>query len=393
MDVLQNFSFSSYSCDISYFLNQLSQKRPDDYFELNSRNTYCLFNVLIEELNKKENIFFTGKQIKAKHFDFKNGIFVFAGVIHENDSETINLIKNTMRNKTFNQFIKNIKIVQATMKNQTEVNVIRQFEFMGFVSHFFEYYDIFGNFNFEFVVCKRKILYQKDIFIKRLPNGILAIAQVQEPAKISIPIAKDEKSLNRKIKKGALKNLQVGNTFWAVSSIALAVLGVAGTVAIGGTATVAVTLLFGANTIAANTYSIYLDYNDRDSEMDLNTLSNNPLKFSIGELFANWFSERDRKLGHIIYHGTEIFLGSKGLKELAKGFKVKSLLKNKKIFFNHPILGKIQGMEKVLILEKLLFEGYQFADGINGLNSNGKDFKESIKEYNPNNFKTTIKIN
>ena len=115
--------------------------------------------------------------------------------------------------------------------------------------------------------------------------------------------------------------------------------------------------------------------------MDLDTLYNNPLKFSMGELFVASFSEKTRELRHLIYHGTEIFLGIKGLKELAKGFKIKSLIKTKTISTSHPILGKLEGKERVLILEKVLFEGYQFTDGINGIYSNSQDFNQSIKEY------------
>lgn len=394
MNTLQDFSFNTYSCDINYFLNKLYEKRPEGNFKITPRETDCLFNVLISELDtsKNENIFFTGKQIKSKHYDLKNGIFVFAGVIHETDIETINLIKNTMRNKTYNQFIKNIVITHGVMKDEDEINVLREFSFKGFVCEFLEYYDRFGNFNFEFVICKRKVMYRDDILIKRLDNGLLLIGKVEKPAKITIPIAKSKKSYTQKLKKGKLKNLQVGNTFWAIGGICLAVLGVAGTVATGGTAAIAITVLFGANTIVSNSYSIYLDYNDRDDEMDLDTLYNNPLKFSIGEFFAKSFSENARGLGHLGYHGLEIFLGVKGLQGLAKGFKVKSLFKFRNISMNHPVLGKLQGKERVLVLEKVLFNGYQVADGIKGVENNIQGANKAIKEYEPPTYKPTLKL-
>ena len=393
MNTLQDFSFSTYSCDINYFLNKLHEKRPEGKFKITPRETDSLFNVLISELDtsKNENIFFTGKQIKSKHYDLKNGIFVFAGVIHETDIETINLITNTMRNKTYNQFVKNIVITHGVMKNEDEINVLREFSFKGFVCEFFEYYDRFGNFNFEFVICKRKVMYRDDILIKRLDNGLLLIGKVEKPAKITIPIAKSKKSYTQKLKKGKLKNLQVGNTFWAIGGICLAVLGVAGTIATGGTAAIAITVLFGANTIVSNSYSIYLDYNDRDDEMDLDRLYNNPLKFSMGELFA-MRGERNRKLGHATYHGAEIFLGTKGLQGLAKGFKVKSLFKTRNIFVKHPVLGKLKGKEQVLMLEKVLFNGYQIADGVKGLENNAQEFNKAIKEYEPPTYKPTLKL-
>ncbi|WP_291256307.1 hypothetical protein, partial [Fusobacterium sp.] len=155
------------------------------------------------------------------------------------------------------------------------------------------------------------------------------------------------------------------------------------TVATGGTAAIAITVLFGANTIVSNSYSIYLDYNDRDDEMDLDTLYNNPLKFSMGVFFEKVVD--NKSIGHTIYYGAEIFLGTKGLRELAKGFKIKSVLKSRKISLEHPVLGKLQGKEQVIAIEKLLFEGYQFADGINGVHSNYKGFNNSIEEMKSKN--------
>lgn len=296
-----------------------------------------------------------------------------------------------MRNKTYNQFVKNIVITHGVMKDEDEINVLREFSFKGFVCEFFEYYDRFGNFNFEFVICKRKVMYRDDILIKRLDNGLLLIGKVEKPAKIMIPIAKSKKSYTQKLKKGKLKNLQVGNTFWAIGGICLAVLGVAGTVATGGTAAIAITVLFGANTIVSNSYSIYLDYNDRDDEMDLDTLYNNPLKFSMGELLA-LRDEEARSLGHALYHGSEFFLGAQGLYGLTKGFKIKSLFKTRNIFASHKILGELQGKEKVLRLEKVLFNGYQVVDGVNGLQNNAQEFNKSIKEYEPPTYKPTLKL-
>lgn len=380
MNILEDFTFSYGVMDKEYFLDELHKKRPRDHFEITSTNTECLFNVFIEELDKTNNLLFTGKQIKSKHYDLKDGIFVFAGTIHNNDSESINLIKNTIKNKSFNQFLKNIEITHGIFKDLDKVEIIRSFKFKGYVSNFYEYYDRFGNYNFEFVICRRRVLYKDNIFIKRLSNGLLAIGKVQEPAKITIPIAKTQKEYERKIKKGKLKKLQVGNTFWAIGGICLATLGIIGTIGTGGVATIAITVLYGANTIFSNGYSIYLDYNERDEEMDLDTFYNNPLKFSMGQLFA-LKNEKGREVGHAIYYGTEIFLGAKGLRELAKGFKVKTLFKTRNISMRHPVLGELQGKEKVLIREKVLFEGYQFSDGIRGVNNNINGFRNSVEKY------------
>ncbi|WP_330112457.1 hypothetical protein VSU16_14815 (plasmid) [Cetobacterium somerae] len=371
-NILNDFEFSSYTTSKELFLNKLFEKRPQDNLDLTPRNTDCLFNVLIEELDKdkKNNIFFTGKQLKAMHSDVKNGIFVFRGVILETDKETLNLIKETSKGKTFNQFIKKIKITKAKMKNEDEVEVLREYSFKGFVSEFVEYYDDKNNYIFEFVICRRKILYRDDIIIKRLPNGILAIATILEPAKITIPAPKKSK----------LKKLQVGNTFWAVSGIALATLGIAGAVATGGVAAIAVTFVYGANTIFSGSYSIYLDYNDRDSEMDLDTLYNNPLKFSFGEIFVKARGENSRNIGHAMYYGSEVFLGVKGLNQFVKGFKVKSILENIKVNLKHPSLGNLEGMEKVISGEKLIFNIFQLIDGTKGVYNNSVDFKSATEE-------------
>lgn len=381
--MLNDYVFSSgvYGIDSFDSLFQFSKLREQTI------NTNFMFRLLIQELDMTDDIFFTGEQIKAKHFDYKNGVFAFAGVIHEKDYELIKLLKTAVKNKTFNQFIKNIRFVEAKMKNDKEVYVFCDYSFKGYIADFYEYYDNFGNLNFEFVICHRKVLYQEDILVKRMTNGILLIGKIEEPARITIPIAKNKRDYENKLKKGKLKNLQVGNTFWAIGGICLATIGIfasgvvlASGVTVAGVASFTITALFGANTIASNSYSIYLDYNDRDDEMDLDTLYNNPIKFSMGEFMVFMTNEKNRKAGHLAYHGIEIFLGTKGLKELAKGFKIRSVLKSRKISLEHPLLGELQGKEQVIAIEKLLFEGYQFADGINGVHSNYKGFNNLIEE-------------
>lgn len=385
--MLNDYVFSSgvYGIDSFDRLFQFSKLREQTI------NTNFMFRLLIQELDMTDDILFTGEQIKAKHFDYKNGVFAFAGVIHEKDYELIKLLKTAVKNKTFNQFIKNIRFVEAKMKNDKEVYVFCDYSFKGYIADFYEYYDNFGNLNFEFVIYHRKVLYQDDILIKRMTNGILLIGKIEEPARITIPIAKNKRDYENKLKAGKLKNLQVGNTFWAIGGICLAVLGVAGTVATGGTAVIAITVLFGANTIVSNSYSIYLDYSDRDDEMDLDTFYNNPLKFSMGELLA-LRDEEARSLGHALYHGSEFFLGAQGLYSLTKGFKIKSLFKFRNISINHPVLGKLQGKERVLVLEKVLFNGYQFADGIKGVENNIQGANKAIKEYEPPTYKPTLKL-
>lgn len=77
---------------------------------------------------------------------------------------------------------------------------------------------------------------------------------------------------------------------------------------------------------------------------------------------------------------------------LTKGFKIKSLFKFRNISINHPVLGKLQGKERVLVLEKVLFNGYQFADGIKGVENNIQGANKAIKEYEPPTYKPTLKL-
>lgn len=387
-NVLEDFEFYNYTTSKEIFLNMIHEKRPQDNHDITPRNTEVLFNVLIEELDKskKENIFFTGKHLKAMYSDVKNGIFIFRGVILETDKETINLVKETMKGKSFNQFIKQIRITKGALKDNEEVNILREFRFKGFVSNFMEFYDNKNNYVFEFVVCRRKILYRDDIFIKRLDNGMVCIARVTDPIKITIPVAKSKKEYYQKVKKGKFKNLQVGNTFWAVSGIALATLAIAGSIGTVGAGALAITIVYGANTIISGSYSIYLDYNDRDNEIDLDTLYHNPLKFAFGEFASKTLNVRE--LGYTAYYGSEVFLGVKGLNEMRKAFNFGALFKNRKIVKNHDLLGDLEGMEKILNLKKIGYDSYQGVDGTRGVYNNSKDFSKSAKEV----FKPVEKV-
>lgn len=374
MSTIKDYSFGTAVYDIRY--------TPDKFLQM-SNDDFEPFRIFIEELDSSQCIFFTNQQVKSRHYDFKKGVYVFSGVINEDDYETIKLLKNSIKNKTYNQYIKNVQIVESTMKSFTEVYVSLDHSFKGYVANFYEYYDDLGTLNFEFVICHRKVLYRDDIFIKRMNNGVLLIGEVKEIARITIPIAKSEKDYKREIKKGKLSNLQVGNTFWAIGGICLATLAIAGAVATGGVATIVITALFAGNTIVSNSYSIYLDYNDRDDEMDLDTLYNNPLKFSMGELMAEIFGEDSRTLGHTGYYVSELVLGGKGLKDFKKGFKIKTLFKKRRIWSERiPGLGRLEGMERVVRWDRVIYNGYQVADGVNGIVINSKGLKNSLKELN-----------
>ena len=79
--------------------------------------------------------------------DIKKWNFVFKGVINEKDT-SIKLIKNSLKNRTFNRFIKNVKIKQSSCERLRKSKCLREFKFK-YIADFYEYYDNFGNFNFE----------------------------------------------------------------------------------------------------------------------------------------------------------------------------------------------------------------------------------------------------
>ncbi|MGL5592417.1 MAG: hypothetical protein ACRCX7_08860 [Cetobacterium sp.] len=378
-NILEDFEFSNYTTSKEIFLNMINEKRPQDNYDITPKNTEVLFNVLIEEIDKekKENIFLTGKHLKAMHSDVKNGIFVFRGVIPETDKESLNLVKETMKGKTFNQYIKQIKITNGVLTNNGKINILREYKFKGFICCFYEFYDNKNNYIFEFVICRRKILYRDDIFIKRLRNGMLAIGVVTTPIKIIRPLAKNKTEYQKKIKQGKLKNLRMGSTFWAVSGIALASFAMIGSFGAVSAGALAVTILFGANTIISGSYSIYLDYNDRDNEMGLDTLYNNPLKFAFGKIAENMTG--NVSVGHTVYHGSEILLGGRGLKSIIKNFKFKSILKHRTLVKKHELLGNLEGMENVLNLKRVGYDTFQVTDGVRGIYNNTKDFEKSVR--------------
>ena len=68
------------------------------------------------------------------------------------------------------------------------------------------------------------------------------------------------------------------------------------------------------------------------------------------------------------------------------------MFKFRNISINHPVLGKLQGKERVLVLEKVLFNGYQVADGIKGVENNVQGVNKAIKEYEPPTYKPTLKL-
>lgn len=362
--VLEDFEVNSYFLNHEIYLNNLYNKAGDKNFSSTEKLENYLLTVFIEELDKKDNILFTKKQIKSMYCDIKNGIFVFRGVINEKDTPQLKLIKNALKNRTFNQFIKNITITKAVMKDLKNVNILREFKFKGYIADFYEYYDNFGNFTFEFVLCRRKIIYRDDIYIKRTLEGFLVICIFEEVPKIVFP-----EPMKKKNKK---KGLQADNAFWNTGSVGfgamglvsggkqiikfgaaamgMSTVGVSGGAIITGAVVGTVVVILAGNAIWSGGYSLYLDYVGRDDEIELDTLKNNPVRFICENVVEGIFGKKYRNFGEVFYYLVEgalgIFAVNSGIRAIIKGFTKNKFFRVKKIRVIHSTLGSLEGAEK-----------------------------------------------
>lgn len=229
-------------------------------------------------------------------------------------------------------------------------------------------------------------MYRDDIFIERISDGSLIIGIVESPAEIKIPFYKDKGNCKRKQKEGNLKNLQPGNTFWAVTGVILGTIAEISTIVHGGgILKVMITCVVAANTVWSNSYSIYLDLNERDNEMDLDTLINNPLKFRLGKFFEDIMG--DKKVGHTFYYGLELFSALQGQFSLIKDIKIANYFRVSKIKASNPILGYfiLDGMKNNLLMKKSLFDIYQTIDAGKGILESSKEFYNTIQEIKKEN--------
>ncbi|MGL5202136.1 hypothetical protein, partial [Cetobacterium sp.] len=266
------FNFESYDYDTSKdsFIEYLYKQRHMENIKIDSRNTDDLKNIIIEELDGSDKVVLTGKQIRSSTYDTKKGVFVIYGDILEDDNNTLKLNHMALTSKE-NQFIRDITIIHSNLIDDT-VYCNLHYIFKGYIINYYEYFDTKGNMKFELVLGSRKELYNDKIFVRRRLD-FLYIAEVQEVGEISLPVSKKQLEKSR---------LNVGDTFWACSGVVLATVTLAGTLGAAASAPVLVTItaIYAGNTLWSNARSIYLDWNERDDEINLDTWLNNPLKMS-----------------------------------------------------------------------------------------------------------------
>lgn len=381
------FTFESYDYDSSKdsFVEYLHKQRPMDKIKIDNRNTDDLKNIIIEELDKSDKVILTGKQIRSSTYDTKKGVFVIYGDILEDDNNTLKLNHMALTSKE-NQFIRDITIIHSNLIDDT-VYCSLHYIFKGYIINYYEYFDTKGNMKFELVLGSRKELYNDKIFVRRRLD-FLYVAEVQDVGEISVPVSKKQLEKSR---------LNVGDTFWACSGVILATVTLAGTLGAVASAPVLVTIttIYAGNTLWSNARSIYLDWNERDDEIDLDTWLNNPLKMSFRSFASNWdflFNIDKKELeeyGELAYYFSEVAIGFIGNFQFAKGFKFndyyKFRIKNVK-----STLGKLKVKVLKLKYGKIGFDIHSLNDAQRGIISNYQSWQESSKALEDKAVKPTF---
>lgn len=382
------FNFESYDYDTSKdsFIEYLYKQRPMENIKIDSRNTDDLKNIIIEELDGSDKVVLTGKQIRSSTYDTKKGVFVIYGDILEDDNNTLKLNHMALTSKE-NQFIRDITIIHSNLIDDT-VYCNLHYIFKGYIINYYEYFDTKGNMKFELVLGSRKELYNDKIFVRRRLD-FLYIAEVQEVGEISLPVSKKQLEKSR---------LNVGDTFWACSGVILATVTLAGTLGAVASAPVLVTItaIYAGNTLWSNARSIYLDWNERDDEINLDTWLNNPLKMSFRSFASNWdflFNIDKKELeeyGELAYYFSEVAIGFVGNLQFIKGFKFNDYYK-----FGIKNVNSTLGKLKIKVLKlkygKIGFDIHSLNDAQRGIISNYQSWQQSSKSLEEGSIKPTFK--
>ena len=382
------FTFESYDYDSSKdsFVEYLHKQRPMDKIKIDNRNTDDLKNVIIEELDKSDKVVLTGKQIRSSTYDTKKGVFVIYGDILEDDKNTLKLNHMALTSKE-NQFIRDVTIIHSNLIDDT-VYCSLHYIFKGYIINYYEYFDIEGNMKFELVLGSRKELYNDKVFVRRRLD-FLYVAEVQDVGKINVPVSKKQLEKSR---------LNIGDTFWACSGVILATVTLAGTLGAVASAPVLVTItaIYAGNTLWTNARSIYLDWNERDDEINLDTWLNNPLKMSFRSFASNWdflFNIDKKELeeyGELAYYFSEVAIGFVGNFQFVKGFKFNDYYKYGVKNVNST-LGKLRVKVLKLKYGKIGFDIHSLNDGQKGIISNYQSWQESSKALEDKAAKPTFK--
>ncbi len=82
----------------------------------------------------------------------------------------------------------------------------------------------------------------------------------------------------------------------------------------------AITFIYGVNTVCTAVWDLYMDYEDTDDKIGaFNFLRDNIFRdgFNLLGQLVGYSGSRVEKIGEVLYYGSEIFLGGKGMKQLA----------------------------------------------------------------------------
>jgi hypothetical protein len=373
----------------------MSQNYAFDYFEFGSYYGYeesfkgefeDLVRLEITDIKTGEGFAIGKSQITNTYFDYKNGIFVFRGNIGTDENEkTLALAKWSIQSRTYTRFMKLIKF-NFGYRESNEINIPRYFRFIGYCENYYEKYDDKGNMNFEIVICTRKTFHRRDIIIRR-KGEFLLIAKVEKPIKLTMPLMRK----NKNKKSISIQNLRVGNTFWSLAGIIIGTVGIA-TAATPGV--LALSVIYGGNAIISSVYSIGLDITENDDRLNAEDFLNNPLRWTISEIFSELFKVAKlnttfgKNLGKTAYYASEFILGIQGIKNIrneiraAKGIN-KFFFKLKTRQVNLGVNGKYELGENEIRVGRSIYYSYQTVVGSKGIydNSNGM-IKEGIELVN-----------
>lgn len=130
--------------------------------------------------------------LKSCHLNVKDGIYVFSGDINDtNMEETKKLAKLSSENRMYNQFFKKVTIKLGALDNNKTI-IPREFQFIGYIANYYEFFDDKGNAKFEIAIAHRQVHSNTDLFLKR-SGDFLIIYKVQEKGKVTIPVDRNNK--------------------------------------------------------------------------------------------------------------------------------------------------------------------------------------------------------
>ncbi|MGL5745697.1 MAG: hypothetical protein ACRCXX_11225, partial [Cetobacterium sp.] len=161
---------------------------------------------------------------------------------------------------------------------------------------------------------------------------------------------------------------------------------------------VTITAIYAGNTLWSNARSIYLDWNERDDEINLDTWLNNPLKLVFKTTFGfahyieflNLDKDNLESAGEAVYYLSEVTIGLAGNLQFTKGFKFNDYYKYG-IKNANSTLGKLKIKVLKLKYGKIGFDIHSLNDAQRGIMSNYQSWQQSSKSLEEGSIKPTFK--